>query len=68
LKTGSTAVLVVFFFKSLSTDQGTTSLLTGSGAIGLLGLWYPGPEPVAAACPWVPGGKGDPSTGALATP
>jgi hypothetical protein len=39
LNTGSTAVLVVFLVRSVSTDQGTTSLRTGSGAIGLLGLW-----------------------------
>ena len=35
----SSPVLVVFFFRSLNTDQGTTSARAGSGAIGLLGLW-----------------------------
>jgi hypothetical protein len=28
-----------FLVRSVSTDQGTTSLRTGSGAMGLLGLW-----------------------------
>ena len=39
LNTGSTALAVVFLVRSVSTDQGTTSLRTGSGAMGLLGLW-----------------------------